>query len=70
MRIVIGLRRDYENRVDDIDVKHHNGLYFPADQFYNCDPLPESWLELFMTSHERMELLAAAHDDLEKFGDN
>ena len=47
LRAVIGLKKDYETRTENIDLKLLKGVYFPIDSFYNCDPLPQTWLELF-----------------------
>ncbi len=40
IRAVVGLKKDYETRTENIDLKLLKGVYFPIDAFYNCDPLP------------------------------
>ena len=47
------------------------GVYFPQDEFYNCDPLPEAWIELFLNKDELKEYKNETFkDDYETKGQN
>ena len=40
LRVVVGLKKDYETRTEKINLKPMKGVYFPLGSFYNCDSLP------------------------------
>ena len=45
----IGLKMDKEIRTEKIFLYRYNNVYFPDNTYYNSDPLPIEWLELFET---------------------
>lgn len=47
--MVVGLKKDYETRSEAIELMNYKGVYIPQETFYNCDPLPKTWVELFLT---------------------
>lgn len=47
LRMVVGLKKDYETRTENISLQIFKGVYFPEETYCNCDPLPQTWLELF-----------------------
>eukprot|EP00347_Sterkiella_histriomuscorum_P020821 403336337 len=47
VRVVVGLKKDYETRSENIRLQLYQGVYIPTDSYYNCDPLPQTWIELF-----------------------
>lgn len=47
LKVIIGLKKDYETRTEKIDLRQYKGVYVPLGTYFNCDPLPQTWLELF-----------------------
>ena len=45
----IGLKRDKEIKTEKLFLYKYNKVYFPENTYYNSDPLPIEWLELFET---------------------
>jgi len=62
LRVIIGLKKDYETRTEKINLKPMKGVYFPIDSFYNCDSLPLTWLELFNARTDKDETLEEVSD--------
>ena len=42
-----GLKKDKEIKTEKLFLYKYNQVYFPENTFYNSDPLPIEWLELF-----------------------
>ena len=42
-----GLKKDKEIKTEKVTLYKYNQLYFPDNTYYNSDPLPIEWLELF-----------------------
>lgn len=49
LQSTIGLKRDKEIKSEKIYLYKYNKVYFPENTYYNSDPLPIEWLELFET---------------------
>ncbi|CDW81146.1 UNKNOWN [Stylonychia lemnae] len=49
--IVVGLKKDYESRSEKLQLQNQLGVYVPLDEYYNCDPLPQTWIEMFEESN-------------------
>jgi hypothetical protein len=49
LQSTIGLKRDKEIKTEKIYLYKYNKVYFPENTYYNSDPLPIEWLELFET---------------------
>ena len=47
MLSTIGLKKDKEIKSEKIYLYKYNKVYFPENTYYNSDPLPIEWLELF-----------------------
>lgn len=45
----MGLSLDHDVRTEKITLYNYKGVFFPEESYYNCDPLPLEWLELFET---------------------
>ena len=43
----VGLKRDRDIKTEKIYLYKFNKVYFPESTYYNSDPLPIEWLELF-----------------------
>jgi hypothetical protein len=43
----IGMKRDKEIKAEKIYLYKYNKVFFPDNTYYNSDPLPIEWLELF-----------------------
>lgn len=43
----IGLKRDKEIKTEKIYLYKYNKVFLPENTYYNSDPLPIEWLELF-----------------------
>lgn len=50
-----GLKRDNEAMPEKLSLYHYNRAYMPENTFYNSDPLPVEWLELFETREYFLE---------------
>ena len=45
-----GLKKDKEIKTQRIYFYRYNNMYFPENSYFNSDPLPTEWLELFEES--------------------
>lgn len=43
-----GLVCDGDFNTASMNLHKYNGIYFPNDDFYNCNIFPEEWIEIFM----------------------
>ena len=43
----VGIKKDLEIKTEKINLYKINNTYFPENTYYNSDPLPIEWLELF-----------------------
>ena len=62
INLTAGLKRDQEITAERLALYKHNGVYFPDNAYYNCDPLPVEWLELF-ESPEVLRYALSREDD-------
>jgi hypothetical protein len=42
---MIGLKKDYAVKSENIELKYYRGIFFPEESYYNCDMLPKTWIE-------------------------
>ena len=47
LHTTVGLKRDQEIKTEKFYLYKYNKVYFPDNTYYNSDPLPVEWLELF-----------------------
>lgn len=45
--MTVGLKKDQEIKTEKIVLYKYGKVYFPNNEYYNSDPLPIEWLELF-----------------------
>lgn len=53
-----GLKKDKQIKTEKIYLYRYNNMYFPENNYFNSDPLPIEWLELFESSeffHQEFE---------------
>ena len=48
IRFTAGLVCDGDFNTASMNLHKFNGIYFPNDDFYNCNIFPEEWIEIFM----------------------
>ena len=47
LQLHMGLVCDGAYSTNGIPLTEVNGVYFPTDTYYNCNPFPEVWMEIF-----------------------
>jgi len=47
LHTTVGIKRDKEIKTEKIYLYRYNNIFFPENTYYNSDPLPIEWLELF-----------------------
>jgi len=45
--LTCGLIKDNEIKDEALKLYDYGGIYFPENTYYNCDPIPIEWLELY-----------------------
>jgi hypothetical protein len=52
----VGLKRDYQIQADSLQLYPYKGIYFPEKNYFNSDPLPVEWMEIFdKVEHNQFE---------------
>lgn len=46
--MMAGLVCDGNFNTGSMNLHKYNGIYFPNDDFFNCNIFPEEWIEIFM----------------------
>jgi len=52
----VGLKKDQEIKTEKIVLYKYGNVYFPNNDYYNSDPLPIEWLEIFEESKNLAEI--------------
>ena len=47
MDMTIGLKEDLKIKTENIMLYRFNDVFFPDNSYYNSDPLPVEWIEVF-----------------------
>ncbi len=63
-----GLKKDKEIKTEKIFLYHYNKVYFPENTYYNSDPLPIEWLELFESREYFLEKFKKEEDETKNLG--
>ena len=58
-----GLKKDKEIKTEKIYLYRYNNMYFPENNYFNSDPLPIEWLELFEDSEFFQEEFRIEEDE-------
>ncbi|EGR33878.1 hypothetical protein IMG5_033670 [Ichthyophthirius multifiliis] len=51
LKINTGLVYDGEYNTGKLNLQKYNDVYFPDENFYNCNPFPDEWMEMFDPSY-------------------
>ena len=43
--ITFGIKED--SKIENVMLHRYNDVFFPSNSYYNSDPLPEEWIEIF-----------------------
>lgn len=60
----MALNKDQEIKTEKITLYQYGNVYFPDNDYYNSDPLPIEWLELF-EDHEVLQKLFDSNKEFE-----
>ena len=52
MHMTIGIKEDLKIKTENIMLYRFNDVFFPDNSYYNSDPLPVEWIEVFQENHE------------------
>eukprot|EP00347_Sterkiella_histriomuscorum_P000881 403374165 len=63
-----GLKKDKEIKTEKMYLYLYNQVYFPENTYYNSDPLPIEWLELFESRDYFMEIFKKEEDENKNLG--
>jgi len=63
-----GLKKDNEIKTENIFLYQYNKVYFPDNTYYNSDPLPIEWLELFESREYFLEKFRKEEDESKDLG--
>src|SRR5690606_1025402 len=63
-----GLKKDKELKTEKIFLYHYNKVYFTENTYYNSDPLPVEWLELFESREYFLEKFKKEEDETKNLG--
>jgi hypothetical protein len=55
MHMTIGIKEDLIIKTENIMLYKFNDVYFPDNSYYNSDPLPVEWIEVFQENQELKE---------------
>ena len=47
LNLTAGIKLDQEIKDETVRLYKYDHLFFPSNMYYNCDPIPMEWLELF-----------------------
>lgn len=47
LKLVVGLVNDDKCNTKSMNLYKYNDIYFPDEDFYNCNKLPIEWIEIF-----------------------
>lgn len=64
----VGLKKDKEIKTEKFYLYKYNHVYFPDNTYYNSDPLPIEWLELFESKEYFKEKFEKEEDDSKNIG--
>ena len=69
LNLTCGLIKDNEIKDEELKLYKYDWVYFPDNFYYNCDPIPIEWLELF---EDRNDIISIYEKDdvLNKIGVN
>jgi hypothetical protein len=56
LNLTCGLKKDNEIKDEDLRLYEYGAAYFPDNTYYNCDPIPIEWLELFQNRNTFMHI--------------
>lgn len=59
--MTVGFKKDQEIKTEQIELYKYGNVYFPNNDYYNSDPLPMEWLELF-EDHKNLQPTAGTFD--------
>jgi hypothetical protein len=76
MHMTVGIKEDLKIKTENIMLYRFNDVFFPDSSYYNSDPLPVEWIEVFQESSAMLEQKKFGNDldgsrevDLQKDGD-
>jgi hypothetical protein len=76
MHMTVGIKEDLKIKTENIMLYRFNDVFFPDSSYYNSDPLPVEWIEVFQESSTVLDQKKVANDldgsrevDLHKDGD-
>lgn len=52
LKMLCGLVCDGDFNTASMNLHKYNGIYFPDEDFYNCNIFPEEWIEIFKEDHD------------------
>lgn len=55
LKMMGGLVCDGDFNTASMNLHKFNGIYFPDEDFYNCNIFPEEWIEIFLGEHEYLQ---------------
>ncbi len=47
LKVIIGLVNDGDYNTTSMNLYKYKDVYFPDQDFYNCNIFPEEWIEIF-----------------------
>ena len=56
VNLTVGLKKDQEIKTEKIVLYKYGNVYFPNNDYYNSDPLPIEWMEIFEDSKNLAEI--------------
>jgi len=63
--MTVGLKKDQEIKTEKIVLYKYGKVYFPNNDYYNSDPLPIEWLELF-EDHKVLQNMFDSNKELDE----
>jgi len=56
MNMTVGMKMDHNIKNNDLNMYNYGDVYFPDPNYFNCDPFPIEWLELFQDRETFMHI--------------
>ncbi len=53
---LVGLKKDKDIQAENVDLYLYNQVYVPEENYFNCDPFPIEWLEIFEKDIDELDM--------------